>query len=222
MFAKFALFSLLVYLTGNPIIALIVLLIILYVIDRRYVGLTPSVLKPIKSSRKLAMLQQELRLNPHHTSNKLEAARILVAKKRYKAALKYLEEISQTVEDSAEVWYETGYCHMMLGHLDEGETFMRKAFELNPRVKYGEGYLRLGEAFAGHDQDKAIRYLEQFKDIQSSSCEGYYRLGQIYSSLNRTREAKEAFGEIAKIYRGLPRYLKRKERRWAILASFRG
>jgi TolA-binding protein len=64
--------------------------------------------------------------------------------------------------------------------------------------------------------------LEKFKTINSSSCEAFYRLGQIYVSLGKKDEAAQAFRECRELYAALPRYLKRKERKWALLAWFQG
>lgn len=111
---------------------------------------------------------------------------------------------------------------MALGSLAKGEQAMLRALEINPRVKFGLPYLRLGEAWAKKDPDKALGYLEKFKTINSSSCEAFYRLGQIYVSLGKKDEAAQAFRECRELYAALPRYLKRKERKWALLAWFQG
>jgi len=67
----------------------------------------------------------------------------------------------------------------------------------------------------------AIRHLEAFRMIQSSSCEAYYRLALLYDELGRKNEAEHALQECKAIYRSLPRYKKRQERKWAILAAFK-
>ncbi|WNQ09830.1 tetratricopeptide repeat protein [Paenibacillus aurantius] len=219
--SKILLFAALVWLTGSPIRALIVFLIILYFLDRRFLGLTPSIGKPIRRNRRLARLRQQLRAQPHDTRGKLEAARLLVEKKKYREAARYLEDILPVMDDSAEVLTELGLCRIKLGELEEGERLVLNGLELNPRVHYGEPYLRLGEVFASSQPDKAIRYLESFRELNTSSCEAYYRLGMLYKKLGREQEAKEAFRETVDIYRSLPKYKRRTERRWAILARFR-
>ncbi|MFK7691743.1 tetratricopeptide repeat protein [Paenibacillus sp. HJGM_3] len=211
-------FVLLWRLLGNPFLALLVLLIVLYLLDRRYVGLFPSFVKPLKRNRRLAQLRQELAANPHHTSSKLEAARLLIEKKRFREALGYLEQVRPIMEDSAEVVYEMGYCLVKLGETDEGVRLMVQGLEMNPRLKYGEPYLRLAEAVGTADPERAIGYLEQFRREHSSSCEAYYKLGKLYTQLGREDEAKLAFRETGSIYRSLPKYMRRKERRWAMLA----
>lgn len=217
----FFVFSLLWYLTGNPILAILILLVIVYVLDRRYVGITPNIFRPFQLNRRASRLKQELLANPHNTSAKLELARILIEKKNYRDAMAYLQQTVSVMEDSADVHYELGLCLLKLGDLSQGESLMNKALELNPRVKYGEPYLRIGEAFAVGSPEKAVAYLEQFREVHSSSCEAYYRLGMLYRQLGRMEDAKRAFHDTLDIYNGLPRYSRRQQRRWALLARLK-
>lgn len=218
---KLLIFSLLWWVIGNPFVALIVLIIILYALDRRFVGLTPSVLKPLKRSRRLSKLKEELRLSPHHTSTKLDIARIYMEQKKYAAALELLEQVGEVMDDSPDVLSEKGICKLKLGAAEEGERLILQAVELNPRVKYGDPYLILGESFADKDAEKAIRYLERFREVNSSSCEAYYLLGQLYRKLGSEEEARRSFREAVELYRGLPKYKRRHERRWALLARLK-
>ncbi|MEI7025289.1 tetratricopeptide repeat protein [Paenibacillus sp. y28] len=220
--SKFILFSLLWWLTGNPFIAIVVLLVIIYVLDRRFVGLTPSIVKPLRRARKIRQLREELALSPHHTSNKLELARLLMEKKRFDEAAGLLEQVLQVMEDSADVRSELGICELRKGRLEQGEALIAEALELNPRVKYGEPYLELGEALGGVQPEKAIRYLQMFGQVNSSSCEAYYKLGRLYKKLGRNQEASGAFREAIQLYRGLPKYKRRHERKWALLARLQG
>jgi tetratricopeptide (TPR) repeat protein len=197
------------------------LLVILYILDRQFVGITPSLTVPLRRNRRLGELRRHLRTHTHDTASKLETARLLNAKKRYREAETYLREILPIMEDSAEVLYELGVSRLKLGDLAEGEQFMRRSLELNPRVAYGDPHLKLGEALAEGAPDRAAAELERFRDVNTSSCEAYYRLGQIYRRLGRTEAAREAFREAVDLYRSLPKYKKRSERRWALLAFLR-
>lgn len=219
--SKAILFGALWWITGNPIIAFIILLILIYAVDRRYLGFLPNLFKPLQLSNRLRKARQELALNPHNTSLKLDAARILIEKRRYMDASELLDSILEVMDDSAEVWYESGLCKLKLGELAEGERRMLKALELNPRVRYGEPYLRLGESFAASDRDKALRFLRRFQDVHSSSCESYYRLGNVLARMDRKEEARDAYREAVQIYRSLPKYKRKSERIWAIRAAMK-
>ncbi|NQX62177.1 tetratricopeptide repeat protein [Paenibacillus qinlingensis] len=221
MLIKILLFGLLWRIVGNPFLALLILLVILYVLDRKYVGILPNIWRPFQLNRRASRLRIDLHANPHNTSAKLDLARILIERKKYQEALPYLEQTLPIMQESADVHYEIGLCLLKLGRIDEGETFMLRAIKLNPRVKYGEAYLRLGEALAPLAPKRAAQFIEQFRDLHSSSVEAYYRLGQLYQQLGRQEDAKRAYREALDIYRGLPRYSRRQQRRWAWLARMK-
>lgn len=215
------LFGLLWILLGNPFVAVIVLLIVLYLLDRRFVGMTPSLTKAVARNRRLRKALQEIRERPFDISAKQEAARIYMDKKRWKDALTLLEHILPNMEHSAEVLCDIGICKVKTGDRAEGERNILQALEMNPRVRYGEPYLRLAESFAPVDSERAIAVLEQFRQANSSSCELFYRLGRLYETLNRKQEAKQAYREAADVYRSLPKYRRKTERRWVLLAALR-
>lgn len=218
---KFFSFWILWMLTGNPFIALLILLVIIYFLDRRFVGIFPSVTRPFRRNSQLRKLRHSLQLNPHNTSDKRELARLLMEKKRFRQALPYLEEVLKVIPESAEIRADIGLCCLKLGDLERGEQMMLDALERDPRVHYGEPHLRLGEAFSSSDQEKSLHHLDQFRKIQSSSSEAYYRLGRLYAQMNRREESREAFREAIAIYRSLPKYKKRTERPWALRSRFR-
>lgn len=213
-------FFLLYRLFGNPFIALLVLLVILYFLDRRYVGILPSISKPFRRGRQISKLRTTISLNPNDVSSKFELARLLSERKRYSESKELLTAIADRYEQSAEYWVELGYVNLKLGLLPEGEAQMLQGLEINRRAQYGQPYLRLAEAFRTTDQDKALHYVGQFQEIQSSSSEAYYLAGSMYKILGRTEDARQAFTESIAIYRSLPKYKKRQERGWALRSYF--
>ncbi|CAM5778179.1 tetratricopeptide repeat protein [Brevibacillus borstelensis] len=220
---KVMLFSLLWWITGNPFVAILIILIVLYVLDMRFVRLFPDVTKPFRRNRRLAALKRTLQLNPHDSSAKMEAARLLMEKGEYKEALDYLDQISPVMQESAEYISERGACLLKTGRIAEGEETLLQALKLNPRVKYGEPYLRLGEAFAKENRpEKALSYLEELAGMHKSSAEVYYKLGKLYEDLKQKEKAKQAYREAVDVYRGLPKYKRRTERRWALLSWLKG
>lgn len=219
--SKIFIFSILWWLLGNPFLALIVMLVILYVLDRRFVGMFPSVVKPLKRMSRIRALRRQADNSPSDMSARYDLARLLLERRRYGEARQWLEQIRHAYEDSAEYWDDLGTALLHTGDATAGEQYILKALELNPRVKYGEPYLRLASHYARHDQQKALQVLEQFRHIQSSSCRAYYMLGQLDRSLGREQEAKQSFREAVNVYRSLPKYKKRSERGWAIRSWLR-
>jgi len=219
--SKIFLFFLLSWLLGNPFLAIIILLLILYFIDRRYVGLFPSLSRPFKRSRNIGRLRQQLAASPFDVSAKRELARLLLERKKYTEALRLLEEAKDFSESSAEFWDDLGAACLGLGRIEEGEAHILHALSLNERVKYGQPYLRLASAFRERDPQKALQYAARFGEIQSSSSEAYYLLGCLYQSLGSKEEAKRAYTESIEVYRSLPKYKKRQERGWALRSYFK-
>lgn len=216
--SKLLLFIMFTVILGNPFIALLLILLILYLLDRRFLGFAPNLFKPIQSARRSAKIKQELSLSPFNHSLKTELARLYIDRKKFTQALPYLEEVYHANPDSDEIKSELGLALIKTGDVDKGVTFIEQALQGNPRVKYGEPLLHLAEAYTDTDPVKAAAYLERFKDIQSSSCEAYYRLGRLYEKLGRRQEAADAYRETVELYRSLPKYKKKSERRWAMLA----
>ncbi|GIO30063.1 MULTISPECIES: tetratricopeptide repeat protein [Paenibacillus] len=214
-------FMLLWRLLGNPFLAVLVLLVIVYLLDRRFVGIFPSLTKPFKRMGRISKLRTQIGMNPSDVSSKHELARLLIERKKDDEALKLLLSIQPQSEDSAEFWDDLGTVYLRQGNIGEGEACILKALEMNPRVKYGQPYLRLAEVYKNSDRAKAVEYVHRFQEIHSSSCEGYYLLGMMYKSLDRKEEAKAAFQESIDIYRSLPKYKKRQERKWAVLSMIK-
>lgn len=217
---KFLLFPLLWWIFGNPFIAILVLLVLLYALDRRFVGLSPSLLAPLKRRARIRRLRQELVLNPSNVSGKQELARVLLEKRGYAEARQLLEPLEAVLDGSAEYWDDLGTAYLRTGEEAKGEQAILRGLAINPRVKYGQPYLRLAAMHAKRSPDQAIAYLQAFRELHSSSCEAYYLLGQTYRLMGRQAEAKQAFAEALAIYNVLPKYKKRHERKWAIRSRF--
>lgn len=220
MLGKFLLFGLLWSIFGNPFLAFIALIVILYIIDRRFIGLSPSLVKPLRRMGRIRKLRHQLGMNPNDLTSKLELAKLLIEKKSFRSARELLEPLQdrESVEQSAEYWDDLGTCLLRTGELEAGEAAIRRALAINPRVKYGQPYLRLAAMNSTRDTKKALADIEAFQQIHTSSCEGYYRLAKLNNLMGRKAEAKRALEESTKLYRMLPRYKRREERRWALLS----
>jgi uncharacterized membrane protein len=86
MLGKFLLFGLLWSILGNPFLAFIVLIIILYMLDRRFIGLSPSLVKPLRRMGRIRKLRHQLDMNPNDLTSKLELAKLLIEKKSFRSA----------------------------------------------------------------------------------------------------------------------------------------
>lgn len=214
----FFLFGMLWWLLGNPFVAILVLLVVLYLLERRFIGLSPSIVRPFRRKSAIAKWKRQLQMSPHDISAKQELARLLIESRKYAQAQEVLLGMQDQLEHSAEYWSDLGTCQLALGRIEEGEQSMLRALEISPRVKYGAPYLRLSEAWAKRDPAKALHYLQELQEINASSCEACYRMGRLYADLGKREASSSAFKECRELYASLPRYMKRKERKWALLS----
>jgi len=213
---KILLFLLFARLFGIPVIPILILIILFYFLDRRFIGLLPNITKPLRRMKRIRKLRTVIAQSPHDVSSKLELARLLIERKKYKEASELLEPLQDVYEESAEFWDDLGSCYIHIGKEELGKTCITKALSLNERVKYGAPYIKLAVLHRVNDAELALSYLRQFQEIQSSSCEAYNQLSHIYKQLGRTEDAKRAAEEGLRVYRMLPRYKKKQERKWAL------
>ncbi|WP_054023734.1 tetratricopeptide repeat protein [Bacillus sp. FJAT-28004] len=218
---KFSLLIFFFWLFGNPFIAILVMILLLYALDRRFVGLTPSLFKPLKRISRIKKLKQQIDRSPNDVSSKHELARLLMERKKYKDALTWLVPMQHMLEESAEFWDDLGTSYLNSGDEINGVSSILRGLELNPRVKYGAPYLCLAAHFSNGHTEQALSYIQSFQSINSSSCEAYDQLTTIYKKLGNADAAKRSIEEGLRIYRMLPRYKKRQERKWAVRLFFK-
>lgn len=87
---KLLVFYLIWRITGNPFLAIIVILAIYYFVDRRYIGLLPNIAKPFQRRRRMSNLRRQLQMNPHDTPAKHYLAEAYIEVRQYQRALSLL------------------------------------------------------------------------------------------------------------------------------------
>lgn len=219
--AKFIIFALLWRILGNPILAIVVLLIIYYFLDRRYIGLLPSIARPIRRLMRLSNLRQQIAANPHDMPAKYDLAQSYIERRQFSQAARLLEELPNDMQETAEVIYDRGVCQQGLGNYDKAEALMHEALSLDDTLRHGEPYLKLAAMQAQRSPAKALELLQTFGMHNFSSCESYYRKAQIQKELGQLQAAIESLQQCLETYRTLPGFRKRAERRWALLAQLR-
>jgi len=219
MVSKFLLFGLLTLLTGSPWTALLVVLALYLVFDYQYLGFARSAVGRIKSAGEIRGLQADVDLNPHNAAALNDLGRLLILNGRAPEAVSPLEHAIERLEDSDETNYYLGLAYLKTGKEREGEARIRKALELNPRFRYGEPYLRLGEYYLNTGRhDEALTMLHKLGEIHSSSVEGFYQLGETHRQMGDLAQARDAYHKSVAAFRQSPRYKRREERRWAWMA----
>lgn len=222
MLRNLFLFSILTMLFGNPLIALLIIVAFYLAVDIRYFGISRKLLNLIYDEATIRDLKRQVEINPSNASALTHLGQLCAIRKRYRAARQYLEQAIDRMEDSDEANYFLGLTYLKTGREDEGLARINKAVSFNPRLLYGEPYLRLGEYYLEHDKRaEALNMLNHFKEIHSSSSEGFYQLGRLYLKLGDHEKAHEMFKKAYEVFKVSPWYKKKIDRPWAWKAWFK-
>jgi tetratricopeptide (TPR) repeat protein len=212
---RFFLFALLTWITGNPILA--VLVIIALSLPGWWAGSRWAfrVSRKIRAWGEAGRLRRTLAINPHDAKARTDLGAILARHGLFREARAELEQALPRVDDLPEANYYLGLCLLNDGEAERGRELVERALALNPKFGYGEPYLRLGDCRAerGEWAQAAQRY-RQATDIYGSSVEGWCKLGQALSELGRRDEARAALQEALASYRTAPWYRRSEDRPW--------
>ena len=77
---------LLTSIVGNPILALAILILFWWAIDRFTLGILPDPFRIVGRLRRIGLLRRSLSHNPHDLRVRVELADLLVARKKYREA----------------------------------------------------------------------------------------------------------------------------------------
>ncbi|HUJ78974.1 MAG TPA: tetratricopeptide repeat protein [Nitrospiria bacterium] len=214
--SKFLLFALLTMLTGSPWTALLVVLALSLIFDYHYMGVSRSAVSWIKTAGEIRELQADVSLNPHNAAAQNDLGRLLILNGRAREAVAPLERAIERLDDLDETNYYLGLAYLNTGREQEGEARIEKALAINPRFRYGEPYLRLGEHYLHTGRyDDALAMLRTQGEIHTSSVEGLYLLGETHRHMGDPVQARDAYRASLAAFRQSPRYKRREERRWA-------
>ncbi|HSG04936.1 MAG TPA: tetratricopeptide repeat protein, partial [Nitrospiria bacterium] len=209
------LFFFITFLTGNPILAILIIIAIYLLIDYQYVGVSRSLFRKVRRGNEIRSLAHELRINPNDAAARSDLGRLLVHAHRYPEAVGHLEQAYERMHESEETTCFLGIAYLWTGKPEEGEALIQKALEKNPKFRYGEPYLKWGEYLLSEGKhSKAVEVLEKFGTIHSSSVEGNFLLGEAYRGVGEGAKAKTAYRTALEMFAQSPGYKRRQERPW--------
>jgi tetratricopeptide (TPR) repeat protein len=217
---RFFLFALLTWITGNPLLAVLVLIALSlpgWWASSRWAW---RLSRRVRGWGEAGRLRRELAVNPHDATARTELGAILVRNGRFGEARAELEKAMPRADDLPEANYSLGLCLLHDGEMEKGRELVERALAINPKFGYGEPSLRLGDfrAERGEWEQAAERY-RQATNIHSSSVEGWFKLGQALEHLGKRDEARAALQEALISYRTAPWYRRSEDRPWKRRAS---
>ena len=212
---RFFLFALLSWITGNPLLALLV--IIALSLPGWWAGSRYSwrFHRWVRAQGEAGRLRRTLAVNLHDVKARTDLGAILVRHGRFREARAELEQAMPRADDLPEANYALGLCLLHDGEFERGRELVERALALNPKFGYGEPCIKLGDfrAERGEWEPAAGRYREA-TTIHSSSVEGWFKLGQALNHLGQRAEARTALQEAIASYRNAPWYQRSEGRPW--------
>lgn len=212
---RFFLFALLTWITGNPLLA--VLVIVALSLPGWWAGSRWAfrLSRKVRSWGEAGRLRRSLAINPHDAKARTDLGAILARQGRFREARAELEHALPRVDDLPDANYYLGLCLLNDGDADRGRELVERALAINPKFGYGEPYLRLGDFHIGRKElePAATRY-RQATDVYGSSVEAWCKLGQTLLDLERRDEARDALQEAIASYRTAPWYRRSDDRPW--------
>ncbi|HXX82109.1 MAG TPA: tetratricopeptide repeat protein [Thermodesulfovibrionales bacterium] len=213
---KFFIFYILYWLTGNPIMALLVILAVYLMVDRAYLGFLPDPFRAFKSSSRIRELKKVVSVNPHDSRSLKELGMYLLEKGDYQNATRFLEKAEEKMSDDPEFNYYYGIAAARTGEIVKGRQLFEKAVNHAPMLKYGEPYLMMAEVYMDNSEyESALPLLEKFEKIHSSSSRGLYRLGLVKLNLGLRSEGIEYLKKSIQVFKASPFFKRRTDRKWA-------
>jgi tetratricopeptide (TPR) repeat protein len=205
--------------TGNPLVALILVIFAYGFVDKLYFGFLPDFTKGMRANHQIKSNLKALTLNPENSHAALVLGILYFEKKKYREALNVLQHSKLEKDGSASYYYYRGMTMMELKEIEAGKVSIIKALEIDPRVGYGLPYIYLlkNEMSKSTPDMNVVEDLE--KKIESfGNTENLYRVGMVYRGLENKDKAREFFTKAIETYHYCPRGLRRLHRKWAILS----
>ncbi len=216
MLSKFFLFYLLYWLLGNPFLAILVILILYFTIDRTFFGFIPDPFKAFKKAGRIRELQKTILINPHDARSLKELGIFMIEKKDYRKARDFLEKAANKFSDDPEFNYYYGLSMARCGDIQKGRALVDAAIKNSPGLKYGEPFMMMAEVYIDNgDYSSALPLLKNFENIHSSSSRGFYQMGLVRLKLGMKEEGTEYLKKAIEAFKASPRFKRKVDRKWA-------
>jgi tetratricopeptide (TPR) repeat protein len=123
--------------------------------------------------------------------------------------------------DNAELLYLTGLARFRSGDTEGAIEPLVRAVDIDPRLLFGEPYRVAGDALAklGRLEEAEDAY-ERYTRTNTSSVEGYTKLGRVRKDRGDTAGARAMLDEAIATFWQVPAYKRRNEIGWWLRAHF--
>lgn len=213
-------FLVLSVLLGNPLLALFVLVVIYWALDRYTLGLLPDPFRFVSRWRRAAQLRSKLRTNPHDRRTRLALADTYLELRRPGAAFEAAKPNVEAGDHDPHTLFVAGRAAFGAGEAAIGDRLLEAARDEDPTFAQGRVDLELGRGrLDAGDAEGAKEALERFVAGRSSAIEGNVLLARARARLGDAEGARSARSAAWQAYREAPRFLRRRQRWWAWRAN---
>jgi tetratricopeptide (TPR) repeat protein len=215
----FALFWVVSWLMGSLTGRLLLLAVVLWYLDNRYLGWLAALWAPIARAQKISSLRQAVQVNPSDVRAMVELGEHYLRAGKYQTALDYLQRAMDRGEDSPRAFFTLGAVQVRLGQHAEGRRHLEQAVKQQHSTAFGEPFIYLlEEAFAteGANSPRVDELMAEFETFDS--VEILTRAGQLCAQAGRSDLARRLLEEAMHNYSFVPKKMRRRERRWMVRA----
>lgn len=214
--SQWILFLLLSWVTGSPLTAVLVLLLVWWLGDRFTYRLLPDPLRAFARFRHTAKLRALLEVNPHDRRARFELAERLLESGKPAEAAAVLRPNVEAGDEDARTAFVMGAGLGRSGAYEQAERALEVARLEDPRFRAGEIDLELGRQRLSRGEMKGAKEaLLRLLSERPGSVEGRYYLSKVLAGLGEVDEASKVRIEGWREYTLLPRFQRRHERFFA-------
>jgi tetratricopeptide (TPR) repeat protein len=215
----FGLYILLSLFTRNPLLSIVIVMLLFFLLERRFIGLLPDFTAPFRRAGRVKELQREVKVNPANGEAYLELGEAFLRRGQYEQALSYLDSAALKMDEHPLFHFYRGASYYQLGRIDEGRAEIEKAVKINPKISFGEPYLYLAKIYLKQkpDSEKIAQLCQQL--MQYGSPKIHYLAGNLFLNYNDKEKARQFFQETIENYQACRGALRRLYRRWAVLSK---
>ncbi len=216
MSSQWILWLLLTWLTGSPLTAFAVLLVLWWLGDRATFKLLPDPLRALNRRGRIVALRRTLQANPHDRRARLELGNLLLDARRPGRAAEVLRPNVEAGDDDVHTSFAMGAALARSGAFDDAEPFLAAARARDPSFRMGEVDLEVGRMRVRRgDAAGAVEPLRSLVAARPGTVEGRYWLARALAALGDAPGAAAARAEGWREYAALPRFRRRHERAFA-------
>jgi len=192
---------------------ILVAVVLIYIFRDRI----PSPSAYFRRQKAFTRLRQAVSVNPYDATARRDLGMVLLDKGMPRDALENFIEALKKDKDSAELNHFAGLSYLRTGNAEKAVEHLLRSVEIEPRHRYGDSYLYLGEAYLALNRpEDALDSLKTFLSINSSGIEGLYSYAKALAALGRKEEARKAIEDGVRYHKANPSFRRKRDWRWYV------